>query len=91
MRPALVLTTKGEDIIILGIFSNVPQNLQASWINIDEVNEAFSQTGLKKGSIIKTEKIAVIHQSLIRKKLGHLPSELMEQVKLTLRRTLHLD
>ena len=91
VRPGLVLTKKGEDIIILGIFSNVPENLQASWIKIDEVNETFSQTGLKKASIIKTEKIAVIHQSLIRKKLGHLPSKLMEQVKQTLRRTLHLD
>jgi hypothetical protein len=30
VRPALVLTTKGEEIIILGIFSRVPEKLQDS-------------------------------------------------------------
>jgi len=90
LRPALVLSTKGEDIIILGIFSKVPEKLQASWIIIDESNAAFNQTGLKKRSIIKTEKIAVLHQSLIRKKLGYISSELMQQVKQTLRKTLDI-
>jgi mRNA interferase MazF len=90
LRPALVLSSKGEDIIILGIFSKVPEKLQVSWITIDEANPAFNQTGLKKTSIIKTEKIAVLHQSLIRRKLGYISSELMQQVKQTLRKTLEI-
>lgn len=91
VRPALVLTIKGEDIIILGIFSRVPENLQESWIKIDELHTAFKQSGLKKASVIKTEKIAVIHQSLSRKKLGDIPFNLMQQVRQTLRKTLGLD
>lgn len=91
LRPALVLTVKGEDVIILGIFSRVPEILKESWIKIDELHPAFKQSGLKKASVIKTEKIAVVHRSLIRKELGSLSSELLRQVKQTLRKTLEIE
>ncbi|HIC90996.1 MAG TPA: hypothetical protein EYP21_02830 [Syntrophaceae bacterium] len=48
-------------------------------------------TGLKKRSVIKTEKIAVVHQSVIRKRLGRLPSEAMKLVRAVLRKTLELE
>ena len=91
VRPALVLVSKGDDVIILGIFSKVPEELIGSWIKIDGLNPDFFHTGLKKTSIIKTEKITVVHQSLIRKELGYLSSELMQQVKQTLRKTLKIE
>jgi mRNA interferase MazF len=91
VRPALVLAVKGTDIIILGIFSKVPENLRDSWIMIDELHPSFNQSGLKKASVIKTEKIAVVHQSLIRKELGRISSELMQQVRQTLRKTLEIE
>jgi mRNA interferase MazF len=91
VRPALVLSTKGDDVIIVGIFSKVPDRLRDSWIKVHEHAEAFNQTGLKKTSIIKTEKITVIHRSLIRKKLGFLPANLMEQVKKTLLQALEIS
>lgn len=90
VRPALVLTTKGDDVIILGIFSKVPDEIRESWITVGEGSPDFHLTGLKKTSIIKTEKIAVIHRSLIRKGIGHLSSELMERVKRTLLKTLEI-
>ncbi len=76
VRPALVLITKGDDIIVLGIFSKVPDEFRDSWIKIDEIDTDFHLTGLKKTSIIKTEKITVIHRSLIRKEIGNLSPEL---------------
>lgn len=91
LRPALVLRRKGEDVIILGIFSRVPVDLHDSWIRVDEAGPGFEQSGLKKTSVIKTEKIAVIHQSLIRKKLGNIPPDLMQQVRQTLRKTLKIE
>ena len=91
VRPALVLTTKGDDVIILGIFSKIPDEFRDSWVKIDETDIDFRITGLKKASIIKTEKIAVIHRSLIRKELGHLSLELMESIKKTLRKTLEIE
>lgn len=91
LRPALVLTAKRDDVIILGIFSKVPDEFRDSWIKIDEFGTDFHLTGLKKTSIIKTEKITVIHRSLIRKELGHLTPELMDQVRKTLIKTLEIE
>jgi len=91
VRPALILSSQGDDVIILGIFSKVPDELRESWIKVQEKSSDFFRTGLRKTSIIKTEKITVIHQSLIRKQLGHLSQELMERVKKTLRQTLEMD
>jgi len=91
VRPAIVLSQKGDDVIIVGVFSKVPEDLQDSWIMIDEGDLGFKQTGLKKTSVIKTEKIAVVHQSLIRKELGRLSPELIQKVKQILRRTLGIE
>ncbi len=91
VRPALVLTTKGDEVIILGIFSKIPQEIHESWIKIDELKPDFPRTGLKKTSIIKTEKITVIHKSLIRKVLGSLSPELLRKVKKSLIRTLGIE
>jgi mRNA interferase MazF len=91
VRPALVLTTKGDDVIILGIFSKVPDEIRESWVKVDAAGPNFHLTGLKKTSILKTEKITVVHRSLIRKELGRLPSELMQQVKKTLLKTLEME
>lgn len=67
VRPAIVITAKGEDIIILGIFSKIPEKIQESWFVIDETAGYFTATGLKKKSTIKTEKIAVVHTSIVKK------------------------
>jgi mRNA interferase MazF len=91
VRPALVLTAKGDDVIILGIFSKIPDEVKASWIRIDEAGKDFLLTGLKKTSLIKTEKITVIHRSLIKKELGHLSPELFKQVKRVLAKTLEIE
>ncbi len=91
LRPAIVVTVKGEDVIILGIFSRIPEKIQESYFVIDENSEYFIKTGLKKKSIIKTEKIAVIHNSIIRKLLGSLPEDIFNMVRTKLKKTLELE
>jgi mRNA interferase MazF len=91
IRPALVISSKGEDVIIIGIFSKVPDQIRESWIKIDMHLDGFSQTGLKKTSVIKTEKITVIHKSLIKKQIGTLPAELLRHVRGVLLKTLEID
>ncbi len=90
IRPALVISEKKEDVIVVGIFSKIPDVLKDSWVQIEENESYFSQTGLKKTSIIKTEKIAVIHNSIVKKKLGRLPDEIFALVKEKLRKTLNI-
>lgn len=48
VRPALIITVKGDDVIILGIFSKVPDEVRSSWIRVDEIEKDFHLTGLKK-------------------------------------------
>lgn len=91
VRPAIVITAKGEDIIILGIFSKIPEAIQDSWFVINETAEYFTATGLKKKSTIKTEKIAVIHNSIVKKVLGNLRKDIFDTVKEKLKKTLQLE
>lgn len=90
VRPAIIIAVKGEDVIILGIFSKIPETIQESHVVIDGSAEYFTKTRLKKKSIIKTEKIAVVHNSNIRKVLGALPENVFNIVKTKLKKTLEL-
>ncbi|MBI4680382.1 MAG: type II toxin-antitoxin system PemK/MazF family toxin [Nitrospirae bacterium] len=91
VKPAIVITIKGADVIILGIFSKIPEKIKESHFLIAETDEYFAKTGLKKKSIIKTEKIAVIHNSNIKRTLGFLPDNIFSIVKIKLKKTLHLE
>ena len=89
LRPALVWAVHGEDIIVLGIFSRVPaRTFRKSWLLIEDQHSDFSQIGLKKTSVVKAEKIAVVHESVFQKKLGSLPTKVMVQVQKALERAL---
>lgn len=48
VRPAIVITAKEADVIILGVFSKIPENIQESYFLIDETDDYFVKTGLKK-------------------------------------------
>lgn len=91
LRPALVVSIQGEDVIMVGIFSRLPPgSLRKTWVRLDEANRDFAQSGLKKTSMLKAEKIAVIHESVLQRKLGTLSAVLMDQVDEALKRALHL-
>ena len=90
IRPALIITDRKEDVIVLGIFSKIPDAMEDSWLLIDEHAGWFKQTGLKKISVIKTEKIAAVHNSIVRKKLGSVPDKILVEVKEKLRKTLNI-
>ena len=65
LRPALILTIHREEVIILGIFSKIPAGgLQNSWVLIRDNDAQFAQTGLKKTSLIRADKIATVSTSV---------------------------
>ena len=90
-RPALVLAAHGEDIIAIGIFSRVPDVLRKTWVLIHDQHNQFGETGLKKSSLLKTEKIAVIHESVFQKRLGSLPGDLVATTQEALKKALLLN
>lgn len=90
-RPALVFAVHGEDVIMIGIFSQVSRGrLRKTWVRLDAGHPDFAQTGLKKTSVLKAEKIAVIHESVLQRRLGVLPADLISRVKEALKRSLQL-
>ncbi|NCO76231.1 MAG: type II toxin-antitoxin system PemK/MazF family toxin [Cyanobacteria bacterium] len=91
LRPALVMANHKEEVIILGIFSIIPdENLRETWVLISENDREFKQTGLKKMSLIRGDKIATLSKFIFQKKLGILSSDLMEKVNLALKKSLNL-
>jgi mRNA interferase MazF len=90
VRPALVLATYRQDAIILGIFSKIPTGtLPEKWVLIADIHPRFSQTGLKKSSIIRADKIATVHQSICQMRLGTLPSDQTPLVEAALKNALN--
>lgn len=92
LRPALILAVHRDEFIILGIFSKIPvDNLRDTWVLIDENHPEFSQTGLKKQSLIRTDKIATVSESVLQKRLGILPSDVQILVEEALKKALGID
>lgn len=91
LRPALVIANHREEVIILGIFSKIPsEKLRETWVFISENEPDFEETGLKKGSLIRADKIATVSQLVFQKKLGNLSFDLWKKVNLALVKALNL-
>lgn len=89
LRPALVWAVHREDLIVLGIFSKIPaRTARKTWVQLEDRHPEFAQTGLQKTSLVKAEKIAVVHESVFQRKLGRLPSNLMPHVEEALKKAL---
>ena len=92
LRPALVIAVHREEVIILGIFSKIPDsNLRDTWVLVSEEDDDFKETKLKKSSLIRCDKIATVNQSVFHKKLGVLSPMLIEKVNLALIISLNLS
>jgi mRNA interferase MazF len=91
LRPAVVLSTHGDDLTIVGIFSGLPQAPRETWIPLSTGEPAFAQTGLKTSSVIKAERIAVIEESVVVRKPGSLTPARMREVRRAVKRALNLD
>ena len=91
LRPAVVLATHSRDLIIVGIFSSPPRIPEPTWISLGSDDPTFPQTGLRASSIIKAERIAVVGQSVVVRKLGALTSAQMNALTIAVKLALNLD
>ena len=92
VRPTLVISVHREDVIILGIFSKIPTTgLRETWVLMPENHPEFLQTGLKKTSLIRSDKIATVHESVFQKRLGILPSDILILVQKALKKALNIS
>ncbi len=91
LRPAVVLATRGRDLIIVGVFSSPPQTPEPTWIPVGSGDPTFSQTGLRATSVIKAERIAVVEQSVVVRRIGSLASSQMDALRRAVKLALNLD
>ena len=92
VRPAVVWAVFGEDAIVIGVFSRAPARLlRETWVVIEEGGQGFAQTGLAKTSVVKAEKLAIVHCSVLRRRLGRLSPALMSRIEMVLKKALHLE
>ena len=68
LRPALVWAIHGEDVILIGIFSRIPDRTKRkTWIVIEEQHPGFRKAGLKKTSLIRAKKLQLFINLCFRK------------------------
>jgi mRNA interferase MazF len=92
LRPALVIAVHREEWIILGVFSKIPvEELRETWVLIDSNHPEFLQTGLKKTSLIRTDKIATVNESVFQQQLGVLPLDMKFLVQEALKKSLNIS
>lgn len=92
VRPCLVWAIYGEDVIVLGLFSRVRTgSLRRTWVLIEVRHAQFTATGLIQTSLLRAEKIAVIHKSVFQRKLGSLPQDLMTRAEQAVKAALHIS
>ena len=92
VRPVVVLAVFGEDVVVVGVFSRVPARpLRETWVLIEEGERNFAQTGLAKTSVVKAEKLAIVHCSVLQRRLGYVPPALMSSIGIALKKALYLE
>ena len=73
LRPALVVgQPRGSDVILAFVTSRTASlDAQAEYY-VDAAHPEFALTGLKTSSIIRLDKLATLHRSLVQRRLGYL-------------------
>jgi len=96
VRPAVVLTSdellaKIDDVLCLFISSSIPDELLETDFILERTHSSFTQTGLKYRSVFRTHKLALLHKSLVIRKLGEFGDELMNEMNKRLKIALGLE
>ena len=95
VRPALVVTPNHllprlEDVLCLFISSVMPDDLLPTDFVLEPTHPSFPTTGLKRRSVLRMHKLALLHKGLVLRVLGAGDQSLMSEVDPRLRLALGL-
>ncbi len=93
LRPVLLLTPQiasTNEILVAYISSVIPPTVLQTDVVLDPQLEEHGQTGLKVTSVLRLHKLATIHVTSIRRRLGRLSIPLLDQARGRLRSLLEL-
>ncbi|SRR5713101_9267370 len=93
--PALVLTpdhllSRLEDVLCLCISSAMPEDLLPADFILEPGHPSFRKTGVKRRSVLRMHKLALLHKALVLRVLGEGDQSLMHEVNQRLRLALDL-
>jgi mRNA interferase MazF len=93
--PALVLTpdhllSRLEDVLCLFISSAMPEELLPTDFVLERGHVSFLRMGLKRRSVLRMHKLALLHKALVLRVLGEGDQALMHEVNQRLRLALGL-
>ena len=93
LRPVLLLTGQigaGVEILVAYISSVVPVVPLESDLPLDPSRPEHSSTGLKSASVVRLHKLATIHVTSLRRRLGEISAEAQQDVDARLKDLLKL-
>lgn len=93
VRPAVVVSRsdrQGRDVLLAFITGQQPSALTPTDLLIADSHPDFPQTGLKKTSVIKFDKLVTIETSILLGELGELSAALRQEMDAKLRYALEL-
>lgn len=95
VRPAVILTpnhllSQIDDVLCLFISSILPDKLLITDFILESEDPCFVQTGLKRTSVFRAHKLALLHKSLVIRNLGRVENNIMDEINQRLRIALGL-
>ncbi len=95
VRPAVVLTPDSliaalDDVLCLFVSSAVPGQLLPTDFILESSHPSFPSTGLRRRSVLRAHKLALLHKNLVLRTLGKMENDLMSEVNHHLRIALGL-
>jgi mRNA interferase MazF len=92
-RPAVIVSKtrhNKHDVIVAFISSVIPDELSETDFLLEIEHKAFPETGLKKRSIFKMDKLATLNKSIFTGELGYLAPDVLKQLEIKLKTALDL-
>ncbi|MGH7966834.1 MAG: type II toxin-antitoxin system PemK/MazF family toxin [Candidatus Binatia bacterium] len=93
VRPALVVSRSdrsGRDAVLAFITTHRGHTLLMTDLLIEDSHPDFGQTGLKRSSVIKLDKLVTVETAILLGELGELSAALLQEVDKKLRYALEL-
>jgi mRNA interferase MazF len=93
LRPVLLLTPQiasTNEVLVAYISSVIPSMVLPTDIVLDPQIGEHSHTGLKVTSLLRLHKLATIHVTAVRRRLGRLSTRCMDQARASLQSLLGL-
>ncbi len=82
-RPAVIISASdkpGEDVILAFISSNVSNPVQKTDYILDSDHTDFGDTGLKKSSAFKMDKLVTIKKSILKGEIGRVSPTILKEL-----------